>query len=438
MIWIGYTTSYREGGPKFARAAHTLAAEKRRAHPATPVRCEAVESKRAFVEAMAGVRATGTALDELHFLGHSGMYGPMFRTTAMPEQLSPHEWRQLALPFAPGGEAFFHACRTARWFAPFFARTFGIPAHGYHGYTTISTEPRRFRWEGLGERRDAPLYVVACPGRKSHGLVGSFLKYGGLAHAETMKRFVPAPPEGDTTYDAVAALYDEVFADIGVRGDEWTWIRRRFPAGGRPRVLDLGCGNGALLRKLGDRIGSGVGVDRSSKMLDLARARTMRESALRDRLSFQAVDGPLLPFPAASFDVVVSLLSFRYLDWDPIMNEIRRVLAPGGRILIVDMVTVPLRATETLRFARTKVRQLAEHGRRPEFRASLRKLVSDPRWRTMLKYNPIRAEHELRWYLQSRYPGRPVEVLNIAWKTRVLAFDSGPLQPGWVAPQSYP
>jgi hypothetical protein len=31
-----------------------------------------------------------------------------------------------------------------------------------------------------------------------------------------------------------------------------------------------------------------------------------------------------------------------------------------------------------------------------------------------------------------------VEVLNVGWQSRVLAFDSGPLQPGQVAPQTYP
>ena len=439
MIWIGYTTLYREGGPKFARAARTLADEKRRAHPGMEVRCQAIESKRAFVDAMASIRDAGQALRELHFLGHSGMYGPMFRTTTMPEQFSPHEWRHLSVPFAPAGEAYFHACRTARWFAPFFARTFGVPAHGYHWYTTISTAPDRFRWEGVRVAPDAPLYVVACPGRKSHGLLGSAMKYGGVARAETMKRFLPAPPEGDPSYDAVAELYDEVFADIGVRGDEWRWLNQRFSRGARPRVLDIGCGNGALLRKLGDRIGPSVGVDRSVKMIERARARAARErSALGDPPTFEVVDGPRLPFPEASFDVVVSLLSFRYLDWDPIMNEIRRVLAPGGRLLIVDMVTVPMRAAEAPRFARSKVRQLVEHARRPRYRASLRRMVSDPRWRAMLQHNPIRAEHELRWYLQSRYPGRPIEVLNLGWRTRMLAFDSGPLAPGWVAPQSYP
>jgi ubiquinone/menaquinone biosynthesis C-methylase UbiE len=431
LIWIGYTTLYRDGGPKFERAAATLEDERRRARPGCPVRRQRVESKRDFVRAMEQIAAGGETLDELHFIGHSGMYGPMFRSTAMPEQFSPHEWRSLSLPFAPTGEAYFHACRTARWFAPFFARTFGVPAHGYHHYTTISARPDAFRWEGLRQR---PLYVIACPGRKSHGLAGSALKYLGLARAERMKRFLPRPPEGDTTYDSVSHLYDEAFADITVRQDEWRWLDARVGAG--QRVLDLGCGNGALLCRLAPRLARGVGVDLSPAMI--ARAR-QRATGL-PQLSFEAVTGPRLPFPDASFDVVVSLLSFRYLDWDPVMNEIRRVLAPGGRLLVVDMVTVPARLREAPLLLRCKARQLAALAHRPRFRQALQRLVRDPRWQVMLRYNPIRAEHELRWYLESRFPGRPVELLNVAWNTRVLAFDSGPLPPmtAWVPPQSYP
>ncbi|HEU0052263.1 MAG TPA: hypothetical protein VFQ39_03755, partial [Longimicrobium sp.] len=129
MILILYTTLYREGGDKFARAAHTLAEDRRRARPGISVEAAAVESKAEVVARFRAAEERGTPIEELHFVGHSGMYGPMFRTRAVPEQFSPHEWRTLRIPFAPGGAAWFHACRTARWFAPFFARTFGVPAH---------------------------------------------------------------------------------------------------------------------------------------------------------------------------------------------------------------------------------------------------------------------------------------------------------------------
>jgi ubiquinone/menaquinone biosynthesis C-methylase UbiE len=143
-----------------------------------------------------------------------------------------------------------------------------------------------------------------------------------------MQRCVPEDPGGDPSYDQVASLYAEVFEDIGVREVEWRWLTRHFDeVTGKPRVLDIGCGNGALLRKLSDRIASGTGIDFSPKMIELASARARTD---HPNLHFETVREPKLPFPDASFDVVTSLLSFRYLDWDPLMNEIRRVLAPGG------------------------------------------------------------------------------------------------------------
>lgn len=196
----------------------------------------------------------------------------------------------------------------------------------------------------------------------------------------------------------------------------------------------MGCGNGALLLQLGTRVAHGVGVDASAGMIERAR----RRAAGHANLDFVRVTGPSLPFPDASFDVVTSLLSFRYLDWDPVMMEIRRVLRPGGRILIVDMVTVPARWREMPRMAADAARAFARRRSRPEFGRRLRAMVTDPRWKTMLRYNPIRAEHEMKWYLESRFPGRKVETINVGINARVLAFDSGPLQPGTVAPQSYP
>jgi hypothetical protein len=143
----------------------------------------------------------------------------------MPEQFSPHEWRTLDIPFAPDARAYFHACRTARWFAPFFARTFDVPAYGYHWYTTVSLRPDRFRWERLSRRAETPGLHPRLPRPQVARALGSLAKYV-TGPAETMKRFDPHPPEGDPTYDSVADLYDEVFEDITVREDEWRWLQR--------------------------------------------------------------------------------------------------------------------------------------------------------------------------------------------------------------------
>lgn len=462
---IVYTTRYREGGRELERAAETLVETLvGRGVDRSRVLLARVESKRDFIEAArarplsvprtAAERSFGAGgWRELHFLGHSGMYGPMFRTTAMPEQFSPHEWRTLDIPFQAGGQAFFHACRTARWFAPFFADTFGVPASGYHWYTTFSARPDRFVWRPPSwlTGAKAPLYLIGCRGKKSDGPLGSVAKYLGLTPAEPLKRFLPATErEAKSSYDPVAELYAKVFSDIRVRRDEWRWLVSRLEAArtgsagtsGGLRILDLGCGSGALLRALDEEgwLAEGLGVDRSEAMTGIARrdAGLSRRPDAATRLRFERVDSPTLPAADGSIDVVVSLLSWRYLDWDPVMDEIRRVLAPGGRLLVVDMVTGPLSARELPRALGDATRAAAERLQNTAYQDSLRQLTRHPEWSSMLQFNPIRATHEYVWYFESRFPGRQVEVLNVGWNNRVLAFDSGPLLPGRVAPQTYP
>ena len=430
VILILYTTKYRLGGEQFPVVADTLAAEKRSLSD-REVKVRAVESKRDVLKAIAEVRDAGSKISEFIFVGHSGMYGPMYGTVAFPEQFSPYEWEQMEIPFAQDGTAYFYCCRSARWFAPFFARTFKVGAYGFFWYTTFSRSKDRYLSAGTSTQE--PLYTIGCKGRKSHGVLGSAQKRLGLMPAEEMKRFAPRPPDGDTSYDRVAELYDAVFADIRVRKDEWHWLNEHLPEG-EIDVLDIGCGNGALLNALSDWIRSGTGVDESAGMIDKARQR----NAGLENLEFEKINGPVLPFEDHSFDVVTSLMSFRYLDWDPLLAEIKRVTRPGGRLLVVDMVTVPVKPREYARLASDKLRTLRGRKANKRYDDALKRLVSHPDWKKMVEYNPIRSEHEMKWYLESRFPGQKMEILNMAWHSRVVAFDSGPVERGVEAKLTYP
>jgi SAM-dependent methyltransferase len=308
-----------------------------------------------------------------------------------------------------------------------------VTAWGHHLYTTFSRRPDRFAWDPPTSTASDPLYVVAMAGRKSHGVAASLGKYVGLTPLAPMLRFAPTPLTDDAGYDPVAALYDQAFADIGVRAPEIAWLDRHLPQH-LGTVLDLGCGNGALLARFAGRMARGVGLDASPAMVERARSR----QAHLPHLEFAVMREPVIPLADRSVDVVVSLLSWRYLDWDPLMAEIRRVLKPGGRLLIVDMAALPLQLRDLPAFVHDKAAQVWRHRQRPEFARDLGRLVADPRWAVMLQHNPIRADHEYRWYLQSRFPGGDVEILTVGGTSRVLAFDSGPLAPGWTAPQSYP
>jgi ubiquinone/menaquinone biosynthesis C-methylase UbiE len=96
------------------------------------------------------------------------------------------------------------------------------------------------------------------------------------------------------------------------------------------RILDVGCGSGPISADLRDRGAIVTGFDSSAKMLELARKR------LGDDADLQLGDlGNPLPFPDKSFDDVVACLVLHYLeDWTAPLAELRRVLTPGGRLIV--------------------------------------------------------------------------------------------------------
>lgn len=95
------------------------------------------------------------------------------------------------------------------------------------------------------------------------------------------------------------------------------------------RVLDVGCGAGALMVALRERGAFVTGVDSSVRMLELARER------LGDDTALHAADlSRPLPFADGAFDDVIACLVLHYLeDWAAPLAELRRVLVPGGRLV---------------------------------------------------------------------------------------------------------
>lgn len=435
VVWIGYTTQYREGSEQFAKVAETMASGLR--GDGQYVEVHALVSKLDFLTTLAAIGRRGDRISAAHFIGHGGMYGPMFGTTAWPEQMSRFEWEALRDGRAPrrdrdsvvhdaglvlADEATFHihTCRSARWFAPYLARTLGVTTYGNFWYTAFSSRRSRVAFEDALRpvRRDGPLYLFGVPGRKSHGLLGSVGKYAGLHRPEVMRRFDPTPGTAEGGYDGVADKYANAFSDIRVRRAEWAFIRARVPAGAR--VLDIGCGPGALLEALAPSIAEGTGVDVSARLLNHAKEKFARYPHLRAR----QLGGPHLPLPDASVDVVISMLSFRYLDWDPMVREIRRVLRPGGTLLVVDMAASAPAGVDYLRAIGHRVQDALARRRDPRFHRALSALVADQGWSQMLSYNPMRAEHEYRWYLKSRFPSGRFQTLRVSMSAKVLAFEA--------------
>ena len=101
------------------------------------------------------------------------------------------------------------------------------------------------------------------------------------------------------------------------------------------RILDIGTGTGRVLELLGKTAEEGVGVDMSREMLAVARARLQRAD-LSNCLVRQA-DMYQLPYPAGMFDVVTLHQVLHYAERpEAAIAEAARVLAPNGRLLVVD------------------------------------------------------------------------------------------------------
>ncbi|MFD1151578.1 class I SAM-dependent methyltransferase [Saccharothrix hoggarensis] len=96
------------------------------------------------------------------------------------------------------------------------------------------------------------------------------------------------------------------------------------------KVLDAGCGSGPLFADLRERGAVVAGFDASTTMVELSRRRLGDDADLR----VADLGGPL-PYPDGEFDDVVASLVLHYLeDWTAPLAELRRVLRPGGRLIV--------------------------------------------------------------------------------------------------------
>jgi ubiquinone/menaquinone biosynthesis C-methylase UbiE len=124
-------------------------------------------------------------------------------------------------------------------------------------------------------------------------------------------------------FDALAPVWDATRAG----GDRLLPMQAALDAfaAAPARVLDLGTGTGVIARLVAERWPEAevVGVDLSPKMVDEA-----RRLATSDRQRYEVADSTALPFPDGSFDAVLMN------NMIPFFDEIARVVAPGGHVVV--------------------------------------------------------------------------------------------------------
>ncbi|MCC6615986.1 MAG: methyltransferase domain-containing protein [Anaerolineae bacterium] len=150
-----------------------------------------------------------------------------------------------------------------------------------------------------------------------------------MAHYEASRRFF-----NNVVYELLAPVYDSL--DWLTLGAWWRYVRRALayiPA--HQRALEVGFGPGKLHTALARRADLCVGLDLAMGMCRFTRRRLSRAG-----LPARLVRGSAfrLPFPSESFDVVVSTFAISCLpDADQAIAEMARALAPGGRLVLVDI-----------------------------------------------------------------------------------------------------
>jgi arsenite methyltransferase len=130
------------------------------------------------------------------------------------------------------------------------------------------------------------------------------------------------------------AVWSELLDEVSLRGDE--------------RILDIGCGRGAVLLMAAARLTTGraVGIDiwnrgDQSGNAEEATQRNAVAEGVAQRVELHTGDMTSLPFDNDSFDVVLSSLAIHNVKGrtarDKALEEAMRVLRPGGRLVIVDI-----------------------------------------------------------------------------------------------------
>ena len=143
-------------------------------------------------------------------------------------------------------------------------------------------------------------------------------------------------------FDSISRRYD-LLNTVMSGGMHHLWRRRAASLasqGGHGEALDIATGTGDFVLDLARRPGIGrvVGIDFAPKMLPLARSKAQRRG-LSDRVNWMLGDAMYLPFSDDHFVCITVGFGLRnFYDKELALREMTRVVVPGGRVVILDIV----------------------------------------------------------------------------------------------------
>jgi SAM-dependent methyltransferase len=143
-------------------------------------------------------------------------------------------------------------------------------------------------------------------------------------------------------YDRIAGSenYSDVDKElVPAERYDWTLLTEielfRNAVNGCEKVLDIGCGTGHPSLYIAEDVGSIIGIDKSERMIEIARNR-LRRSGL-DNVVFEVGDAESLEFPDDSFDAIILCGSLATLsNKKKSLQEIKRVLRKNGKVACIE------------------------------------------------------------------------------------------------------
>ncbi len=225
------------------------------------------------------------------------------------------------------------------------------------------------------------------------------------------------------SFDHIAEHFDRFAELVGGGLDEY--LESVIPKQGGERAIDLGCGTGRHAALLASRYQQVLAVDLSAAMLDLAAAR-------RGLPNIWYRGGDLRQVRAINhipYDFVLSAYALHHLDdheLDPTLGEIRKLVAPGGRVVLVDNVA-PTPHVPRRWFISEACRTLAadlRHHRRPILQAlELYRLNTDPAWLDHLTSDRFLNPQQFAQRYSAVFPGAEITDL---YRARAMHWQNQP------------
>jgi ubiquinone/menaquinone biosynthesis C-methylase UbiE len=135
----------------------------------------------------------------------------------------------------------------------------------------------------------------------------------------------------DQFYTRFAPIYDWLVKTLPI----WrNWIGAAISEIQGPRVLEISFGTGYLMTQYAGQFET-FGIDYNKHMAQIALT-NLRQAVFK--VSLQVADVERLPYHTATFDTVLNTMAFTaYPDGQLALSEMRRVLRPGGRVVMVDI-----------------------------------------------------------------------------------------------------